>query len=776
MILFKLKLAIRNLLKDKVNSTLIIGGFAIGFTAFILIGLFYVSEHRVNKVFTNSENIYRIYDAKQETVNLDYDLFPALLEQYPEIVNACPMEYAGGFPLVIKDSELDANFRVNQMMATTENFFDIFEIEIVESISDKAFAFDKSMVITQSVAKQMYGSVSPLGRTLTSDWFEGTITAVIKDIPRAATFDAELIINSGSEDFRMSQSCNDGRCWFTTPHFVVFNNSVNPVQFAEKVNLTIKDVSVNVDSLAFQNIEDIYLTTMQVKDSQKRGNSKVLSIFLVIGILILLLSSINYINFTVSKQFSKQKEFGIKKTNGANLANLFTGSLVEVSLGILLSVGLALLITLAVLPYTEIIFGKRILFFDANTRASLLVFFGIVVFVILLNSLAPVYVLTKFNITDFLAGSSKRTGKQIGRQAMLTFQLVASIVLIAAVLTIFKQLQYVKHYDLGFNEEHLVRFELPYFYETPSTLKEEIGKLPFVAGSTLSDGHPGHVKLRMGSGDSENNFTVHCITISDDYLETMGMNLLEGREFHLGDEGRTCLFNEEAIKRYGWDNIKDKTYKQGGKGGYKVLGVVENFNTTSLHSAVVPLALLYRPEEKFGALSVRLTPGNISQQLNDIEKVWTGILPNEPMYFTFYDQQFQALYEKEVRLAKSVSFFSLIAIVLTCMGILGQILLISFTRTKEISIRKVNGAKVSEILSMLNKDFIKWVAIAFVIACPIAYYAMNKWLENFAYKTTLSWWIFALAGVLALGIALLTVSWQSWRAATRNPVEVLRYE
>jgi putative ABC transport system permease protein len=188
------------------------------------------------------------------------------------------------------------------------------------------------------------------------------------------------------------------------------------------------------------------------------------------------------------------------------------------------------------------------------------------------------------------------------------------------------------------------------------------------------------------------------------------------------------------------------------------------------------VALLYEPDRQCSTLSLRLTPGNIGQQIDQLRKIWKNLLPNDPMEFTFYDDQFQAMYVKEDKLAKSITFFSIIAIVLTCMGILGQIFLISLNRTKEIGIRKINGAKVSEILTMLNKDFIKWVAIAFVVACPIAYYAMNKWLENFAYKTTLSWWIFALAGLLALGIALLTVSWQSWRAATRNPVEALRYE
>lgn len=776
MIRFKLILAIRNLLKDRLNGVLIIGGFAIGFTACMLIGMYYMSEHRVNKVFGSSENIYRIYDAKKETVNLDFDLYPALSDNFPEIEKACPMEYVGGWATIVKDGELDLNARLTQLIATTESFFDIFSVEVVESLSDQVFAVEKSLVITESVAKQMYGTVSPIGRTLKSDFFEGTITAVIKDLPQNATFKAELIINSGYENFRFSQSCNDGDCWFMSPHFVVLNESVNPDILAQKINHSVKSISTRVDSLAFQSIEDIYLSEIKLKDAHSKGSSKILYVFLGIGILILVLSSINYVNYTISKQFSKLKEFGIKKTNGANAANLFSGALVEVSLGILISFGLAILFTFVLLPYTEYLFGKKILLSNVNISLAAVLFIGTVTVVIFLNSLASVYILSKFNITDFLSGSTARKGKQVGRQVMLTFQLVTSIVLIACVLTIFKQLDYIKHHDLGFDQEQLVRFDLPFNYNSPSTLKEEIGKLPFVAGSALSDGYPGSIKLRMGTGETKNAFTLHCITISDDYIETMGMQLLEGRDFHLGDEDRACYMNREAVKRFGWDSIDDKIYKQGSRDGFEVLGVVEDFNTQSLHSEIQPVALLYRPERNFNTLSVRLAPGNVSQHLEAIEAVWKDLMPHEPMYFTFYDQQFQQLYEKEERLGKAISFFSIVAIVLTCMGILGQILMLSLIRTKEIGIRKVNGAKVSEILAMLNKDFVKWVTIAFIIATPIAWYAMSKWLENFAYKTSLSWWIFALAGVLALGIALLTVSWQSWRAATRNPVEALRYE
>ncbi len=280
----------------------------------------------------------------------------------------------------------------------------------------------------------------------------------------------------------------------------------------------------------------------------------------------------------------------------------------------------------------------------------------------------------------------------------------------------------------------------------------------------------------MGSGVEGDEFSVQCIFVSEDFLQTFGINLTDGRGFMSGDKDRACLMNEAAMKRFGWDNVVGKKYKNGRDGGYDVVGVVNNFNVHSLHSEMTPVALIYEPDREFNTLSLRLMPGDISNQIAGLRKVWKNLLPDEPMEFAFYDTQFQAMYEKEDKLAKSITFFSIIALVLTCMGILGQIFMISLNRTKEIGIRKVNGANISEILAMLNKDFVKWVAVAFVIATPVAWFAMHKWLESFAYKTTLSWWIFALAGVLALGIALLTVSWQSWRAATRNPVEALRYE
>ena len=777
MLRFKIKLAFRNLLKNKLYSSLIIGGFAIGFTACILIALFYSAEHNVDKHFARHEKIYRLYDAKKNESGLDYKINAVISEHYPDVETACPLGFSY-FPITLKDPETRNYTRVEYILSTNNNFFNVFSIPVLSSVEEKPFSQLNSAVITESVAKKLFGDVNPLGRTIKEEFFTATVTAVMQDLPDNSSFKAELLLNSENEDFQMAQACDNGVCIFPVEHFLLLKNEIDPDDFSTKMNSSIGQFNTTTDSLALQSLADIYLspTTLGWTDEHTKGNSKMLYIFMAIAILIILLSSINYLNYTVSMQYAKMKEIGINKTNGAGKPHLLIDSLIEVTLGISIALILSVVLVSLLLPTTGTLFGREIHLADVNLQHLLPVVVGTIVGIIFLNSLAPIYILSQFNITDFLQGGRRRNGKQLGKQLMLTFQLTVSIALIAVVMLIFKQLQYVKHYDLGFNEEHLLRIELPWLSENQTALRNEFSNLPFVAGSALSNGYPGHINMSMGSGVQDDEFMVECIYVTENFLETMGVQLLDGRNFLAGDKGKACLMNEAAINRYGWENIEGKKFNNGREGGYNLVGTVNNFNVESLHSDLSPVALIYESDREYNTLSLRLIPGNVGQQISELRKVWGRLLPDDPMEFTFYDDQFQAMYVKEDKLAKSITFFSIIAIVLTCMGILGQIFLISLNRTKEIGVRKVNGASVSEILVLLNKDFVIWVVVALVIASPIAYYAMNKWLENFAYKTNLSWWIFALAGVLALGIALLTVSWQSWRAATRNPVEALRYE
>lgn len=778
MIRFNLKLAIRNLAKNKVYSFLIIGGFAIGFAACILIGLFYHTETSVNKNFANHEQIYRIYDVKMNRCNLNWDIYPVLSQDYAEVEDACPLEYSTGIKLTVKNEVAHTDTEIRHLLSTTNNFFSIFSVDIIESLSAKPFDGKESIVISESVAKKLFGTQNPLGQQVNvNNFFSGTITGIFEALPANTSFQADMILNSENENFRLSNTVSNGKKYNPTNLFVMLKEETNPQNFAGELNKSATLKALDVDSLALQKLDDIYLSELTMKSRHAKGNTTMLKVFLAIAALILLLSSINYLNYSISMQYAKLKETGINRTNGASLRDMINYTFTEVSLGVFISLVLSIGITLLALPYTENLFGKML---QVNLGDWLLIapFILAAVFsVILINSFAPIYLLSKFKITEFLSGfRGKQNRKQMGKQAMLVFQMTASIALIAVVLIIFKQLNYVKHSDLGFDREMLIRIDVPFKFEKTDVLNQEIGKLHFVKGTSMSSGCPGMINHKYGSNNGEKSFDINCIPVGSDYLKTIGIELVKGRDFLDGDLNKACLINEEALKQYGWDTFEGQKFNNGQDGGYNVVGIIKDFKFESYHSTVEPLALLFDGASNGNVLSVRLSPGNTGQQIDQITKIWKSISPYEPMNLMFYDDFFQSMYAKEEKFASSITFFSLIAIALTCMGILGQIFMITLNRVKEIGIRKINGAKISEVLVLLNRDFLKWVAVAFVIATPLAWFAMNKWLENFAYKTTLSWWIFALAGLLAMGIALLTVSFQSWKAATRNPVESLRYE
>jgi putative ABC transport system permease protein len=778
MIYHYIKMAIRNIAKNRLYSFLIIGGFAIGFTACLLVGLFYQTETTVNHDFANHQRMYRLYDTKMNRCNLNWDLYPVILSEYPSVQNACPMDYSTGMTFILKDEQDHTYAEVKHLVCTTNQFFDLFSVQILESQSGKPLDGLESMAISRSMAQKLFPSQNPLGRRVNiANNFTGTITAIFSDLPPNSSFQAELIMNSENRDFRMNNTCNKGKCYNPTNLFLLLKEGTQPEMFTAELNKSATLRALDTQNLALQKFDDIYLSELKVKSQHAKGNPTLLKVFLAIAGLILLLSTINYLNYSISMQFARLKVTGINKSLGARWKDLLKYALTEVSTGVLVSMVISFALTLMVLPYTGRLFGKVLQVSWSGWLPVAPFFLGAVMVVVLISSIAPLYILSKFKITEFLSGfRGKLNRKQIGKQALLIFQLTASIALIAIVMIIFRQLGYMKHADFGFNREMLVRIDIPYEFSNTDALKQEIDKLPFTENSSLSQGCPGMINNKYGSNSGENSFDVNCIPVAGNYLETMGIELIAGRNFLDGDLKKACLINEEALKQYGWESFEGQKFNNGQEGGFQVIGIVKDFHFESFHSKVEPLALLFDGAPYGNVLSVRLSPGNTGQQIDRIGQIWKTISPYEPMNLMFYDDFFQSMYAREEKLAGSITFFSIIAIVLTCMGILGQIFMICMTRVKEIGIRKINGARVSEILLLLNRDFLKWVAIGFVIATPLAYYAMHRWLENFAYKTGLSWWIFALAGLLALGIALLTVSWQSWKAATRNPVEALRYE
>ena len=778
MLYLYVKSAIRNLLKTNAYSILIVGGFAIGFATCILIGLFYHTETTVNENFEHHKQIYRLYDVKQNRCNLNWDLFPVLTSGYAAVEDACPLDYQDRELLTLRDETTLNNTEIKYLLATTSNFFSIFSVEILESLSGKPFDGKESVAISGPAAKLIFGTQDPLGQQISiGNHFYGRITSVFKELPVNSSFKADIILNSENEKFRFSSTMSNGEKYNPSNLFVMIKEGTVTGDFTDELNRSAILGSLDVDSIALQSLDDIYLSELTIKSRHSKGNPVLLKIFLAIAALILFLSSINYLNYSVSMQYARLKNSGIKLTFGAGLKNLVSQTLVEVSIGILISLAFAMIMVDMSLSYAESIFGKELQVTLKDILAVAPVFLAILIFIILFNSLAPIYILSKFNISEFMSGfRADRNRKQLWKKALLTFQLTVSIALISVVLTIFRQLDYVKHSGTGFNSELLLRINIPYRFRQTEALKQELEKLSFVKNTTLSSGCPGMINHKYGSNTGDKSIDINTIYVGGDYLNTMGIELLEGRDFLDGDLNKACLLNEEALKQLGWENFEGERCSIGQEGGYEVIGVIKDFKFESYHFAVEPLALLLTGAEDGNVLSVRFTPGNTANQIDQLSRIWYSFSPHDPFSFVFYDDSFQSMYEKEEKLASSITFFSLVAIALTCMGILGQIFMICLTRIKEIGIRKIHGAKVSEVLFLLNYDFIKLITVAFFVATPVSWFITHKWLRNFAYKTSLSWWIFLLAGALALFITMVTVSWQSWRAARRNPVEALRYE
>ncbi len=746
----------------------------------MVLALYTFKEYSVDKGFENHSKLYRLIDTERNSCHLDYDVAQSLKAQFPDIKIAVPFDYVSFADekanIYMKKLDGEDFIQSKSMISTTNDFFKAFSVPIIAGNSDAPFADLNSAVLTKSIAQKLFGTTDVIGEIIDfAGMFSIPVSAVCEDIPANSSIDADIFYNSENENFRFSQNCNGNVCCNPVDIYVELNDNVNPKQFAEVANKNFPANKMSTKNIRLQPLTDIYLEPGIEANKNKAGSKAMMNIFLSIAILIMLLSVINYVNLSISKQLTTLKDIAIKVTNGAGVKQLRGYYLIDVSISVLIAFILAIGISALVLPFAEQLLGTTLKLTWLASPLLLVVFAGILISTILISSFAPVYIVSRFDVQRLFGKKQLSLGKQFGRKALTTFQLSTAMMLLIGLIIIQKQIHFVKDKDLGFDKEQLVRIDYTKGAQNIDAMKQRIDQLAFVQNSSLSHGAPGSIYNKMSSNTKDKNqFMFDCVFADDHFLETFDIQLLEGRGFQNSDLNNACLINETAYKKFGWNNLENRKFNNGKEGGYNVVGVVRDFNVASLHTGITPVCILYNPQ--FDCINVKLAQGNVREQIQQLKNIWGDFFPDEPMRFSFYDAYFDAFYHKEEREGKAIAVFSIIAFMITCLGLVGQIFQTTNARIKEIGIRKVNGAKITEVMAMLNKDFVKWVAIAFIIATPLAWYSMHKWLENFAYKTNLSWWIFALAGVLALGIALLTVSWQSWKAATRNPVEALRYE
>jgi len=788
MIQYYFKTALRNIRINKKFSIINIAGFAFGISICLAILIFLLKEYSYDRYHRNSDRIYRLIDVKNNSSSIDYRVKDILLANFDEIENACIVQLVSS-PTEIKCG--NHGFYLDDMMSVDNNFFQVFTIPFVSGNSEKPFININSGVITESNAKKIFGKENPIGKEiLVGNMVPVTITGVIKDFPDNSSISTGLLVNAENNKFKFSFSCENSRdkSSYRYPFriYLLLNSNTDPLSFSAKVNSKADKLAPYIKTTGLLPLRDIYLYDKTKGSQSKRGNPELLKILAAIAAIILVLAIINYINLAVARQIKRNKETGIRKTIGAFRKDLIFLYLTESMLTIIIAFVLAVLLVQTMLPFYNNIFDSHISLVTLLHFPLNIIVLSSVFLIGLLAGGGPALALSAVDPVKVISGGVLPGKNSFLRNILTVFQFTVSIVLIFCITLIQRQIYYVKHLNPGFNEEKLLWLDVPNIGPSEAQklmlFADQLKQSPYIKNYTVSNGVPGDITTGMGSNvikDKKEMF--RCILADTSFLKTFDIKIVKGRDLQPGDFDKVCMINETAYHYLDLDNLENRKFNNWKKGGYDVIGVVHDFNFSSMHNAIGPVCIIFNiSNDKFNAqphdISIRFAGNSVSQGMGLVKKTWKELFPDHVIKYQFYDDWFNSMYQKEEKFASAVGLFALLAIGISCIGILGLAIFSSERRIKEIGIRRVNGAKITVILSMLNKDLIKWVIIAFLIAIPLGYYAMHKWLQSFAYKTELSWWIFALSGLAALGIALLTVSWQSWKAATRNPVEALRYE
>jgi len=780
---YYLRTAARNISADKKFSLINIAGFAFAISICLAILLFVINEYSYDRYNTNVDQIVRLINTKDNSSQIDYRVKDILVENFPEIQNAC-LALRSSRPVEVKCGE--QGFYLDDIISVDNNFFEIFTVSFITQQSSPVLSGINSAIITESTALKLFGAESPLGRDLLI-WgnVPVTVSGIIRDFPDNSSLSAGILVNAENIRFKFNQWIGDSRdsSTYRWPFqiYLQLDRNVIPEQLSEKINENISMLKPYADQVDFLKLKDLYLHDPTTGSDTKKGNPGLLNLLTLIALIILTLAVINYINLTVAQQARRNKDTGIRKVFGADRANVIFHYLTESLMVIFSAFILGILLLWFLIPFYQNLFNSAV---DINLLFRFpytVILPGAIVVIGLISGTGPAIILTKISPVRILSGSAfSPVKKNYVRNSLIIFQFTISIILIFCVIIVQRQIQYVKNKNPGFNEEQLLRLDLPIIRENDIqkayVLLDELRKLPHIKSLSVTTGVPGEIRMRMGSNmeNTDRNMSVPCLLVDTAFIKTFGLRVIRGRDLLPGDIDKVCMINDAAYRHFEFDDLNNKRFNN--FGGFDIIGVVNDFHYSSLHKSIGPVCIMFTSRNRPSSLSIRFIANGTASGMDRTKELWQEILPGYPLKYQFYDEWFDSMYRSEEYFARTIGLFAVLAIVISCIGILGLAIFSSERRTKEIGVRKINGAKISEILFLLNGDFIILVMVAYLIAVPIAWYAMHRWLENFAYRTELSWWIFILAGLLALIIAIATVSWQSWRAAARNPVETLRYE
>ncbi|MDR7132644.1 putative ABC transport system permease protein [Algoriphagus sp. 4150] len=810
------KIALRNLKKHKFYAFINILGLSVGVAVCMIISLFVINELSYDTGFKDADRIYRVKSEiifggnHWNMVLAPAPLAAALPENFPEIESAVHFRTRGSY--LVK--RVDENIKEQDVVWASKDFFKVFEIPMIEGNPDRVLAEPNTMAISESAAKKYFPNEAALGQSLILDNNQNfRITGVYEDIPKNSHFHFDFLLSAEGlgEAQRVAWLSNNFQTYFKLRENAGPDELVAKLPSLIKTNVepeirqvfgdgsTLETLISNGGKFEFdiQPLLDIHLKSDLMGEFEPNFNITYIYLFVAVALFILVIACINFMNLSTARSANRAKEVGIRKVMGSFRSHLIRQFLMESILLSCISFLIAMPLVSLLLPFFNELAGRELAvpFFHSG-------FYGILLLGAigtgLMAGIYPAFFLSGFKPISILKGKVSMGMKSgLIRSSLVVFQFTVSIILIIATISVFNQLNYIQNKKIGFNKEQIITIDDMYALGAQvETFKREVLANSMMESGTITGFLPVSNTWRSDTPwwaegkdpkQSENLVSLQNWTVDYDYISTLGMNIVAGRDFSIQypSDSNAVILNETAVKNFGFDGdpIGKKIFMMSDSEeldledlqGRTVIGVVENFHFESLKENIGPV-MIFPDKKPSGIASFRFHSSDTEQVITFIESKWKELAPGQPFTYSFLDDRFGNMYASEIRLGRVFATFAAFAIIIACLGLFALTAFTAEQRTKEIGIRKVLGSSVRSIVFLLSKEFTKLVVLAFLIASPIAWWAMNLWLEDYQFKIQLGWQVFLSAGVFAAVIALLTISFQSIKAATSNPVNSLKSE
>lgn len=812
-------IALRNLSKNRFYTAINVTGLAVGIASCLIIVLFVMSELGYDKHHTNAERIYRINGEIKFGGNhymlavAPAPLAEALVQEFPEVENAVRFRSRGSY--LVKASETSDNIKEDHVVWTDSSFFKIFTVPVLQGNSQSALKEPNSIAISQKIANKFFPSSTALGQTLILDnrW-PMKVTAVFADMPKTGHFNFDVLISmSGLEEAKGTNFLSNN---FQT--YILLKDGTNARALEAKLpSIVIKYIGPQAAQMlggeftmekfveagnkleySLMPLTDIHLySDRPIGELAPNGDIAYVYLFSVVALLILVIACINFMNLSTARSANRAKEVGVRKVMGSLRSHLIRQFLTESILLSALSFVLAVALAYLIVPIFNELSQKSLVLPFSTPLFYLVLLVGSLI-VGILAGLYPSFFLSAFKPVQVLKGQVA-LGMRSGfiRSSLVVFQFVISVFLIVGTIAVYRQLDFIQHKKIGFKKDQVLIVHDAYALgDKTRVFKDEVKKNSFILSGTVT----GYLPVNGWRNDNtfwpeggqptqDNMVGMQTWSVDLDYIKTFGMKMMTGRFFsaEFPSDSQAVILNESAVRQYNFEqnpigkkistftgNNPDGSPDMKSMRSWEVIGVVEDFHFESLKQGIAPLAFFL--DGNNGSVAFRFQSKNTQDVISTIEKSWKALAPGQPFQYSFLDEDFANLYTTEQRLGKTFALFAGLAIMIACLGLFALTAFTAEQRTKEIGIRKVLGASVSGIVVLLSKEFGKLIIIAFILATPVAWWAISKWLEDYQYKVEIGWGIFALAGLIVLVIAFATMSFQSIKAAISNPVKSLRSE